>query len=132
MRKIIKNKIRLLYLVLIVLLFGIVGCENEYFDVSNTNSFVASQETYKFRNESLLKEHFKKHAKEFPYETLDEYVNGANSVVQNPEALHKKEKEDNDDIYYLESTNEYVVISTDGYIRTYFKPDRGIKYYNSK
>lgn len=34
------------------------------------------------------------------------------------------------DVYYVESTNEFVIVSTDGYIRTYFKPDAGISYYN--
>ena len=42
------------------------------------------------------------------------------------------EKDDGDDIYYLERTNELVIVSTDGYIRTYFRPDSGIKYYNKQ
>ena len=41
-----------------------------------------------------------------------------------------KEKEDGDDVYYIQDTNEFVVVSTDGYIRTYFNPDDGIDYYN--
>ena len=28
-----------------------------------------------------------------------------------------------------ESTNEFVIVSTDGYIRTYFKPSDGIEYF---
>ena len=43
--------------------------------------------------------------------------------------IHKKEKEDGDDVYYLENTNEFVIVSTDGYIRTYFEPEDGIRYY---
>ena len=35
-----------------------------------------------------------------------------------------------DDVYYLESTNEFVIVATDGYIRTYFKPDDGKAYYD--
>ena len=35
-----------------------------------------------------------------------------------------------DNVYYLESTNEFVIVSTDGYIRTYFKPNDGIDYFN--
>ena len=42
----------------------------------------------------------------------------------------KIQAEDGDDVYYVESTNEFVIVSTDGYIRTYFNPDAGITYYN--
>ena len=44
--------------------------------------------------------------------------------------VKEKREEDGDYIYYLESTNEFVVVSTDGYIRTYFKPTDGIDYFN--
>ena len=40
--------------------------------------------------------------------------------VKNSAALHKTEAEDGDGVYYLESTNELVIVSTDGYIRTFF------------
>lgn len=85
---------------------------------------------YWFRNEDYLMQHFQKHGEEFPYETAQDYLAGANRVVQSPDALHKLEAEDGDDIYYLEATNEFVVVSTDGYLRTYFKPSAGIDYYN--
>ena len=61
-----------------------------------------------------------------------DYEKAAAAVVNNPAALHKIEKEDGDDVYYVESTNEFVVVSTDGYIRTYFLPDRGIDYFNKQ
>ena len=34
------------------------------------------------------------------------------------------EAEDGDDVYYLESTREFVVVSRDGYIRTYYIADK--------
>ena len=37
-----------------------------------------------------------------------------------------------DDVYYLEETNEFVIVSTKGYIRTYFKPDSGKRYYDKQ
>ncbi len=40
------------------------------------------------------------------------------------------DKEDGDDVYYLESTNEFVIVSTDGYIRTYFYPSNGKDYFD--
>ena len=88
--------------------------------------------TYTFRNNKLLSQHFEKHGSEFSYETKEEYEAGASAVVNNPDSLSKTEAEDGDLIYYLEETNEFVVVSTDGYIRTYFKPSGGIDYYNRK
>ncbi|MDE7268496.1 MAG: zinc-ribbon domain containing protein [Lachnospiraceae bacterium] len=84
--------------------------------------------TYQFRKPQYLTEHFQKHGAEFPYATEEEYLLGANNVIQNPNALHKLEAEDGDDVYYVESTREFVVVSRDGYIRTYFLTS--IDYYN--
>jgi len=86
----------------------------------------------KFRNKRLLSEHFEKHGQEFPYDSEEDYLAGANKMLSNPDKLHKKEAEDGDDVYYLEATNEFIIVSQDGYIRTYFKPRRGIDYYNSQ
>ena len=83
---------------------------------------------YSFRKPEYLTEHFQKHGAEFPYATEEEYLLGANNVIQNPNALHKLEAEDGDDVYYVESTREFVIVSTDGYIRTYFTAD--LDYYN--
>ncbi|MBR6095015.1 MAG: hypothetical protein IKP92_08360 [Lachnospiraceae bacterium] len=83
-----------------------------------------------FRKKKYLDEHYEKHGKEMGFANAEEYLAAANAVVVNPDALHKKEKEDNDDIYYVEATNEFVVVSSDGYIRTYFNPSGGIDYYN--
>lgn len=86
------------------------------------------EEAFRFRKAEYLTEHFQKHGAEFPYATEEEYLLGANNVIQNPSALHKLEAEDGDDVYYVESTREFVVVSTDGYIRTYFLAD--LDYYN--
>ena len=88
----------------------------------------ASERTYESRKHRYLTEHFEKHGDEFPYDTEEAYLQGANNVINNPDALHKLEKEDGDDVYFVEDTNEFVVVSTDGYIRTYFIAD--IDYYN--
>ena len=90
------------------------------------------QETvdYHFRNKKLLNSHFEKHGIEMGFDTAAEYEAAASAVVNNKDALHKTEKEDGDDVYYLEDTNEFVIVSKDGYIRTYFNPNDGIKYYN--
>lgn len=84
---------------------------------------------YEFRSDEYLEDHFEKHGGDFDYNTMEEYEAGANAVIQDPDVLHKTEAEDGDDVYYLEDTNEFVIVSTDGYLRTYFKPEDGIAYY---
>lgn len=83
-----------------------------------------------FRNENLLNEHYQKHGIEMGFSSASEYEAAARRVVESGKSLHKTEAEDGDDVYYLESSNELVIVSTDGYIRTYFKPNDGIAYYN--
>lgn len=90
---------------------------------------------YHFRNEKLLNQHFQKHGgefSEFNYLTAQDYEKGASDVINNPEALFKVEAEDGDGVYYIEQSNEFVILSTDGYIRTYFRPTRGIDYFNKQ
>lgn len=83
-----------------------------------------------FRQTEYLQEHFEKHGAEFGYTSAEEYLEGANRVIASSEALHKLEAEDGDDVYYLEATNEFVIVSTDGYLRTYFKPEDGKAYFD--
>ena len=99
-------------------------------EVSDNSEETAVENDVTFRNEKLLNEHFEKHGKEMGFSSAKEYETAAKKVVNNPNALHKIEKEDGDDVYYLEDTNEFVIVSTDGYIRTYFYPSGGIDYYN--
>lgn len=82
-----------------------------------------------FRNEKLLTEHYNKHGISMGYESEEEYLAGANAAINAATALRKKEKEDGDDVYYVEETNDLVIVSTDGYIRTYFRPEDGISYF---
>lgn len=86
--------------------------------------------TVTFRNETLLDDHFEKHGKEMGFTDAKSYEEAASKVVENRKSLHKTDAEDGDDVYYLESTNEIVIVSSDGYIRTYFCPEDGIEYYN--
>ena len=86
----------------------------------------------KFRSKKLLNQHYEKHGIDMGFDSAADYEAAAAAVVANPDALHKIEKEDGDDVYYLEETNEFVIVSKDGYLRTYFLPDAGIKYYNKQ
>ncbi len=87
---------------------------------------------YYFRNAKLLNQHYDKHGIEMGFASAEEYEEAACAVLNNPNALHKTEKEDGDEVYYVEDTNEFVVLSKDGYMRTYFLPSAGIKYYNKQ
>lgn len=88
------------------------------------------ERTLTFRNRELLEQHYVKHGKDMGFASAKDYEAAAAAVVVNAKALHKTEAEDGDDVYYVEETNEFVIVSTDGYIRTYFLPDGGINYFN--
>ena len=77
---------------------------------------------YWFRTKKLRDSHYEKHGIEMGFSSADEYRKAASDVINNPDALSKIEKEDGDTCYYIEATDEFVVLSTDGYIRTYFNP----------
>lgn len=116
------------YLLLFLCIFSLVlptGCE-----IKEQKQVVVDYQEYHFQNDNLLESHYEKHGKEMGFSSSKEYEMSASDVVNNPESLHKTEKEDGDDVYYKENTNEFVVVSTDGYIRTYFNPDSGKKYFD--
>ena len=102
--------------------------------VSTTQPATAAYVNYTFRSNKYLTEHFEKHGSEFDgdfnYRTAKEYEKGASDVINNPDALFKYEAEDGDGVYYLEATNEFVILSKDGYIRTYFRPSKGKSYFD--
>ena len=124
---------RLVSVVIIVLLliFGSWSKFSGDSDKSTGHIYTSSvQSDVSFRNDKLLNEHYQKHGKEMGFSSASEYERAAVKVVQNSQSLHKLEEEDGDDVYYLERTNELVIVSTDGYIRTYFKPDNGKAYFD--
>ena len=123
----IKKYGSLVLITLIILISFVItnmGSNDNESNSSDTSSNIVSDDgsgqSYHFRNDNLLNQHFQKHGNEFSYSTKEE------------KALHKTESKDGDDVYYVEDTNEFVVLSTDGYIRTYFKPSGGKSYYDRK
>ena len=97
-------------------------------DLSETEKAV---QKYYFRSEKLFDSHYEKHGAEFGDITQDEYLDLANELInaEGENILHKTEKEDGDFLYYDTETNEFLVLSTDGYIRTFFKPIAGLDYW---
>ena len=117
------------FIAFVILAFFLVyALTHDVFKPSNSTN--GDYVEYTFRNNERREEHYNKHGKSMGYTNVWDYEDGASDVVNNPSALHKTEMEDGDDVYYVESTNEFVVVSTDGYIRTYFEPRDGIEYYN--
>lgn len=94
------------------------------------NSEEATVTDYTFRSKDQLEDHYQKHGIEMGFKSAEEYQQAANRVISNPDTLHKLEAEDGDDVYFLERTNEFVIVSKAGYIRTYFYPSDGIDYFN--
>ena len=92
----------------------------------------APRADYEFRKYSMLESHYYKHGVDMGFSSPEEYLAAANAVIANPDALTKSEKEDGDTVFYVEDTNEFVVLSTDGYIRTYFLPDSGKRYFDKQ
>ena len=64
------------------------------------------------------------------FDSAESYEAAANEIINHPDNLHRIEEEDGDDVYYLEENNGFVIVSIDGYIRTFFYPDDGLDYFN--
>lgn len=106
------------------------GSSDENSGSTAESSSAPAESQLRFRNKDLLNQHYTKHGIDMGFTSAEEYEKAAARVPYTPGVLHKIEAEDGDDVYYIESTNEFVVVSTDGYLRTYFNPDRGIDYFN--
>lgn len=118
-------------LVLIVLLLGkLFNIDINWQEIRTNFGTQENNVSLEFRNETLWEDHFEKHGSEFGYKSKEEYLKGANEVINSSTSKYKTEAEDGNEIYYDEEKNEIVFVSTDGYIRTYFKPKDGINYYN--
>ena len=118
----------IIMLVIVFLVFFQDEIKEKFLSKDDVTTGVEAELT--FMNATLLNDHYEKHGKEMGYASATSYLEAANAVVNNPKSLHKIEAEDGDDVYYLKSTNEFVVVSKDGFIRTYFYPEDGIDYYN--
>lgn len=122
------KKVISLFLVCVMLLLCACGAASEQASNDEPSTYVE----YRFKSEKLLNQHYEKHGKDMGFASADEYEKAASDVINNPDALNKLEKEDGDGVFYVVDTNEFVVLSTEGYIRTYFLPDAGKAYYDKQ
>ncbi len=86
-----------------------------------------------FRNYNRLKEHYDKHVidqAEFGDITIEEYLYLAQQLVDDPGDGVLTKTRDGDRYFYDPDTNEFAVVSDDGFIRTFFKPSAGQSYYD--
>ena len=90
---------------------------------------------YKFRNKDRLDEHYEKHGIEMGFKNAEAYRKAASDIINSAgsEGVLSKYKSDGsgDMCFYVKATKEFVVLSNDGYIRTYYICS-GIKYYNKQ
>lgn len=77
-----------------------------------------------FQSKEALEKHFKKHQSEFGDITPDEYIRKANKLASMPisEDVERLTRSDGSVSTYRYSTNEFLVVTKDNEIRTYFKP----------
>lgn len=88
-----------------------------------------------FKSQDLLDAHYKKHVLvqgEFGDITKAQYLKGAQDLVSSKPVgnILTKTRSNGDVIFFNKATNEFAVADKYGNIRTYFKPDDGIKYFN--
>ncbi|WP_342550457.1 SAR2788 family putative toxin [Lysinibacillus sp. FSL M8-0216] len=84
-----------------------------------------------FKSTDLLKEHYKKHGKEFGNISQSEYLELAQDLIgSDSDDVLSKKRSDGDRVFYNKSTNEFAVLGSDGYLKTFFKPKDGKKYYD--
>ncbi len=127
----VKLLLIIIALFLMFFIFGDSGDNNEEIvpDQSITDEVIEEALIYNFRTEELYELHYQKHGDEFGNISKETYLEMANDLIRLQSALIKYE-EDGDRLYYGEEANEFLVLSSDGYIRTFFRPDDGIDYYN--
>ena len=81
---------------------------------------------------SNLQRHWAKHRAEFPeYHSAEEYGEGTVDFVDNPpEGTLRKTTAEGDQMFYHPPSNRFAVVTADGNIKTCFKPDQGMRYWN--
>ncbi|MEG0072087.1 MAG: hypothetical protein RR692_02720 [Raoultibacter sp.] len=128
----------LVVLLIFTALTGASGCssfssENSG-DVLSTEGAVipAKEQPYRFASQEKFDQHYKKHGREFGEISQDEYLQKANDLIASTSSTvkTKREKDDGDTCYYDTATNEFLVLNKKGVIRTFFRPNDGIDYFN--
>ena len=83
-------------------------------------------------HQSNLQRHWEKHCAEFPeYHSAAEYGEEVVEFVESPpEGTLRKTTAEGDQMFYHPPSNRFAVMTADGTLKTCFKPDQGIRYWN--
>ena len=94
---------------------------------------VPEAKRYTFRNKQRYDEHYEKHGAEFGDITKEQYLDMANELINSTsDSVLTKTSKDGDYVYFDQNTGYFLVLSDDGYIRTFFIPTAGKKYYDKQ
>ncbi len=77
----------------------------------------AVSKTYIFKDFDQLVQQFETYGKAMGYDSEEEYLAAANEVIADPKSVHSTK--DGEESYERRQTGEQVILSADGYIRTF-------------
>lgn len=88
----------------------------------------------KFETPEKMQKHYDKHIDKYGNISISEYIALANELVnaKDTDDIERIVRSDESTAIYRFSTNDFLVITKDGYIRTFFKPDDGKAYWREE
>lgn len=107
--------------------------ENTQTGNARENSSAQSEATaYYFRSEDIRLDRYNRYGKDMGFSSAEAYERGASAVINDPVALSKIDQDNGDWLFYVEESNELVIVSFDGVIKEYYYPAEGKVYFDSK
>lgn len=88
----------------------------------------------RFETPEKMQKHYDKHIDKYGNISISEYIALANELVnaKDTDDIERIVRSDESTAIYRFSTNDFLVITKDGYIRTFFKPDDGEAYWREE
>ena len=88
----------------------------------------------RFETPEKTQKHYDKHIDKYGNISISEYIALANELVnaKDTDDIERIVRSDESTAIYRFSTNDFLVITKDGYIRTFFKPDDGEAYWREE
>ena len=118
-----------------LLCFGCASPAPMQMDQGHKNQAPQHMSNAQFRSTQLFNNHYTKHVlqqKEFGTISKEEYLHQAQILVSQKEgrSILVERKSNGDTLFFDKKSGEFAVLSGDGYIRTFFKPQDGVAYFN--
>ena len=84
-----------------------------------------------FETPESMQKHYVKHGEEYGDISIESYLSLANELANMPvsDDVEKIVRSDGSTAIYRFSTNDFLVVTKDGSIRTFFKPKNGKEYW---